>query len=365
MPMSEREGRQPAPQQADRGAPVTLKTLAERAGVSVAVVSAVINDSPYVRMSAATRDRVRAEIERAGYIPNQAARSLRMRRTTTIAVVLPVLHNPIFRPALDGIYAEAGRQGYAIMLGEAHHLAAGSRLMERVVAHGGVDGLLLRTTSSLPERTIERLLAARTPMVTLEPHVDGSVASVAIDEAAGIALVTQHLLEHGHRQVGFFGGDPGYRGTLLRTAAYRDTMRAGGLQVVDDDIWWGPQEPTLAYGPARAFLDRQRHLTAIVCNNVTTAFGVAAAAHDLGIPVPGQLSLAAFHDVPDADVARPAITAVRMPMRELGEHGVRQLLSAIAGEPLVDVIVPVAPVLISRGSVAPPAGEAAPGRRPG
>lgn len=337
----------------DAGAerPVTLRVLAERAGVSVAVVSAVINDSPHVRMSAATRARVVAEIERASYVPNQAARSLRLQRSTTIAVVLPALHNPIFQPALEGIYQEAERHGYVIMLGEAHHLASGSRLMERVVARGGVDGLLVRTTSSLPESTIAHVQSARTPMISLEPHPDGLVPSVAIDEAAGITAAVRHLLDRGHRRIGFYGGEPGYRGSIVRTGAFRAVVRGAGLTVDEDAIQLGPQEPIAAYEPARRFLERRRDLTALVCNNVTTAFGVSAAAHDLGIDIPRDLSLVAFHDVPDAEVARPAISTVRMPMRQLGERGVRALLRAVAGGTVADEVVDLEPELLDRGSV--------------
>lgn len=336
------------------GRPVTLRVLAERAGVSVAVVSAVLNDSPYVRMSPATRERVLAEIERAAYVPNQAARSLRLQRSRTIAVVLPALHNPIFQPALTGIYEEAQRRGYAIMLGEAQHLASGSQLMERVVARGGVDGLLVRTTSSLREEALAHVLAARTPVVSLEPHPDGLVPSVAIDEAAGVATATRHLLAHGHRRIGLYGGEPGYRGTQVRTGAFRAALHDAGVPVDDDAVEPGPQEPTEAYAPARRFLERRRDLTGVVCNNVTTAFAVSAAAHDLGIAVPRELSLVAFHDVPDAEVLRPAITAVRMPMRALGEAGVRALLRAVDGHPVTDELVEGEPELVERASVAPP-----------
>lgn len=332
---------------------MTLRTLAARAGVSVAVVSAVINDSPHVRMSQATRDRVLREIERAGYVPNQAARSLRLRRSKTLAVVLPALQNPIFGPALEGIYGEAERQGYVIMLGEAQHLAAGSGLMERVVARGGADGLLVRATSSLRASTLRRILGSRTPVVSLEPHPD--VRSVTVDDAAGVRLATRHLVEAGHRRVAFFGGDPDYRGTSTRAGAFRATLAAAGVPVGESDVRLAPQEPTRAYGPARELLRARPELTAVVCNNVTTAFGVAAAAYDLGIRVPTDLSLVAFHDVPDAAAFRPAITAVRMPMRELGERGVLALLAAVAGEAVEDTVVPEPPLLVERGSVAPPA----------
>lgn len=337
-----------------RKRPVTLRVLAERAGVSVAVVSAVINDSPYVRMSPATRARVVAEIERAGYVPNQAARSLRLQRSMTIAVVLPALHHPIFQPALEGIYEEAERHGYVIMLGEAHHLASGSGLMERVVARGGVDGLLVRTTSSLLDSTIAHVQAAGTPMLSLEQHPGGIVPSVAIDEAAGISTATTHLVRLGHRRLGFYGGETGYRGTRVRTEAFRRTLADAGLAVDEHAVRLGPQEPWEAYEPVRRFLEERRDLTALVCNNVTTALAVSAAAHDLGIDVPGELSVIAFHDIPDAAMARPAISAVRMPMRELGEHGVLALLRMVAGGSIEDEVIDVAPELIDRGSAAPP-----------
>lgn len=341
----------------DEGAPnpavATLRTIADRTGVSVALVSAVINDSPHVRMSESTRARVVEEIRRSDYVPNQAARSLRLRRSKTLGVVLPALHNPIFRPALDGMYAQAEKHGYVIVLAEAQQLASGSGLMDRVVAHGGMDGLLVRTTARLRDTTLSRLLKAGTPMVALEKHPE--INSVRIDEGAGVALATSHLVHHGHRRVGFFGGDADYVGTQLRAGAFRRTMRAAGLDVEAATVHFGPQEPVSAYPAARRFLAQQPELTGLVCNNVSTAFGVSAAAADLGIGIPEDLSLVAFHDVPEAGIARPALTTVRMPMRELGEAGMSTLLAVIAGDDVPQAAqIDVAPELVERGSVARP-----------
>ncbi|RIQ37815.1 LacI family DNA-binding transcriptional regulator [Jiangella rhizosphaerae] len=330
---------------------VTLKDLAERAGVSVSLVSAVLNDNKHVRMSEKTRERVLAEIRKANYVPNHAARSLRLSRTNLLAVIIPEISRPIFEPLLRGIYAGAEEFGYAVLLGDAAQLVSGSQLVERILGQGQVDGTIVRHSATLDQRIITELSRRQAPLLVLD-HVDlPGFHWVALDETEGAAVGVRHLIELGHRDIAFLGGVAEFSGTKRRLAGFRQAMTDAGLEVREDWIMFCVQDPEAGYRLAAEFLSRDSLPSAIFVNNIVTARGVVAAAGDLGVRVPDDLSLVAFHDVPFADVERPAITTVAMPMHKLGLEGIRMFERLRQGEKVEPLMITdPAPRLIVRAS---------------
>lgn len=330
---------------------VTLKDLAERAGVSVSLVSAVLNDNKHVRMSEQTRQRVLAEIKKANYVPNHAARSLRLSRTHLLAVVIPEISRPVFEPLLRGIYAGAEEFGYAVLLGDAAQLVSGSQLVERILGQGQVDGTIVRHSATLDQRIITELSRRQAPLLVLDQVDLPGYNWVSLDETAGAAMGVRHLIELGHRDIAFLGGVAEFSGTRRRLAGFRQAMTEAGLQVRDDWISHGVQDPEDGYLLATELLARDHLPSAIFVNNIVTARGVVAAAADLGIRVPEDLSLVAFHDVPFADFDRPAITTVAMPMDKLGLEGIRMFERLRRGEQVAPLtITDPPPQLVLRSS---------------
>lgn len=337
---------------------VTLKMLAERAGTSVSVVSAVINDSPHVRMSADTRERVLAEIKKANYVPNHAARSLRLARTQLLAVIIPSISRPVFEPLLDGIYAGAEESGDVVLLGDAGNLVSGSQLVERILGQGQVDGTLVRHSATLDGAIVDDLAARGAPLVVLDEVPDDRFTWVSLDEPLGCRVVTQHLLDLGHREIAFIGGVEAFSGTKRRLQGFSDAMRDAGCRVRDEWVIFGPQLAEPGYEAMSSLIASGPIPTAVVANNIVTGRGIASAALDAGIRIPQDLSIAAFHDLPGADVDRPALTTVSMPMRELGLAGVRMFNRLRAGESVESrMITDPPPRLIDRGSTAPLTGR--------
>lgn len=332
---------------------VTLKTLAKRAGTSVSVVSAILNDSPHVRMSAQTRERVLAEINKANYVPNHAARSLRLAKTQLLAVIIPSISRPVFEALLDGIYAGAEESGDVVLLGDAGRMVSGSDLLERILGQGQVDGTLVRHSATLDGAVIDELASRGAPLVVLDEVSGNRLNWVSLDEPLGCRIATQHLLDLGHREIAFIGGVESFSGTKRRLQGFSAAMRDAGCHVREEWVISGPQVAAQGYSSMAELIRGGSLPTAIVANNIVTGRGIAAAALDAGMQIPGDLSIAAFHDLPDADIDRPALTTVAMPMRELGLAGVRMFDRLRAGATVEShLITAPAPRLIDRGSTA-------------
>lgn len=345
----------------------TLREVADKAGVSMPVVSAYLRGSKTVRMSEDTRRRVAAAIDEVGYVPNLAARSLRTSRTNVIAVVVPKLDNPALAEMLRGIYDAAQELGYVVMLGDAARLTSGSQMLEHLLAHGTVDGVIVRRSSSLDTRVLADMAERGLPVLFLDDESLHDFTWLALDDAAGIRLATSHLIDLGHVQIDFLGGldpIPAAEFTRIRYEGYVAALKERGL-APRPPIMSGqaPEDGYEAFSSLvapRVAHRRKDAPTALVVNNVTTATGVLAAAYDAGISVPGELSVVGYLDTAAASMARPRLTTVRMPMYELGHRGVAALSEIVKGEHVRSaVLADIAPTLIRRDSTAPPAGHTA------
>lgn len=333
----------------------TLRDVARHAGVSVSVVSAVINDSPHVRMSHSTRNRVLETIRELRYVPNHAARTLRMSRSGVAAVVVPEMSNPIFEEMVRGIHEAAESAGYVVLLGDAGWVQPDSDLLARLTGQGRVDGFLIRPSGTLNDEMIDQLAARGVPLVLLDGRRGGRKGSVALDDAAGTYAATTHLIELGHRDIGYLGGGTVGYANRRRETGYRTALRDSGIRRRHDWTHRLGFEPARGAQALRALMETDKRPTAAVVNNVTTALGVLAAAHDLGLAIPGDLSVVAIQDVPTAEYQRPALTCVRMPMYQLGYQGMEMLVRVLGGAPGQDTVITAPPPeLVVRDSTAPP-----------
>ena len=330
---------------------VTLKEIAERAGVSVSLVSGVINDSPYVRMTGATKQKVLDIIEETGYVPNHSARSLKFSRTDVLAVIIPHISDPIFAGLLAGVYAGAEKHGYIVMLGDARELVSGSKLLERIIGQGQVDGTLIRHSATLSSEVVRQLAKRRAPVVLMDVSETKDLPWVGLDERKGTARAARHLLSLGHQRIGFLGGQREYPGTQRRIEGVRRELDQAGLPLEEKHIWFGNQEPIAGYATMQRLLDSGDLPTGLIVNNVTTATGVLAAAADAGLRVPDDLSLVAYLDYPAAALVRPAITAVDQPLFDLGYQSVELFERIRRGEQCESyTIQSPAPRLIKRST---------------
>ncbi|WP_165547275.1 LacI family DNA-binding transcriptional regulator [Kribbella sindirgiensis] len=324
----------------------TQRDIARTAGVSVAVVSAVLNGTTHTRMSEATRARVLQAMENLDYQPNQAARSLRLNRTGMIALILHKLDNPVYADLLRGVYGAASEHGGTVLLGDAETMRSSSQFVTRLLSQGTVDGILIRDDQLYDDDVMAELRSHPKPILSLD-H-DQHHPWVGIDDRRAGEIATRFLLNLRHRRIAFIGGAPGHA-FQQRYLGYQHEMQQAGLEPAPH-LATGFGEQAGADGLRQA-LQLPAAPTALVVNNIMSAVGVLAAAHDLGIAVPDQLSVVGIHDVALMQHLRPAVTAVRMPMYELGQAGVHALYDLMAGNPHTSgTITTPEPELIIRDS---------------
>lgn len=337
--------------------------------MSVSTVSNVLNERPH-RMRPATRRRVDRAIARLRYRPSRAARQLRTGHARTIALVVPSVANPYWGTLAVYLEKAAMRHGYQVVLCNTER----DRRRERAYVAGlwqdGIRDIILG--SSLPSLAHIADFMARGLMVVafgLHPGADGiePAATISVDNHYGAVLATRHLLDLGHRRIAFLSDLPRVTSRLERMRGYRDAMATAGLpanpMLVRARGSAGGSDAGGADGgrtAARRLLSCRPRPTAIVAGNDLCALGTLAAAHELGLSVPDDLSVVGFDDIALARVVTPPLTTVRQPAQTVARMAVEQLLAAPHRTGGVTLVV--RPRLIARSSTARPAN--APARRP-
>ncbi|MEW2246359.1 LacI family DNA-binding transcriptional regulator [Streptomyces sp. NPDC006975] len=323
--------------------PPTIRDVAERAKVSKSLVSLVLRGSDQVRPE--KRDAVLRAARELGYRPNAAARTLSERRSRTVGVLLNDLRNPWFVELLDGLNSLLHAAGLRMLLADARlGRRAGHELAEPFLDLGA-DGLVV--VGTLPDPAALAPVAERLPVVVAgarEPVLPG-VDVVANDDAEGARLVTEHLIGLGHRRVAHVGGH-GAVGELRRRG-YETAMRERGLEPVVAD---GDLTEEGGYRATVRLLSRPQRPTAVFAVNDMTAVGVLSAAGELGLSVPGDVSVAGYDNTSIARLRHVWLTTVDNASHEVGRRAARCLLERLDGESGPGRVHLTAPTLEIRGT---------------
>jgi DNA-binding LacI/PurR family transcriptional regulator len=326
-----------------------MSDVAKLAGVSHQTVSRVINGSRHVR--AETRQRVVAAMEQLDYRPNSVARALVTGRSNTLGVVS--FDTTLYGPAstLLGIERAAHEAGYFIIIASLKALdrASVSDAIERLRIHG-VDGILVIA----PQQDAADALVhvdGTMPLVAVEAGPTEVLPVVTVDQFAGAARATQHLLDLGHASVWHIAGPEDWLEARQRLEGWRSTLAAAGAR---------PPPPLVGDWSARAGyylgqrLSRDPAVTAVFVANDQMALVVLRALHEAGREVPREVSVVGFDDVPEAPYFSPPLTTVRQDFDEIGSRSLRLLVRMIASEQPTPTVRPVRPELIIRASTSAP-----------
>lgn len=305
-----------------RGA--TRDDVARLAGVSSAVVSYVVNNGPRP-VAEATRARVLDAIDKLGYRPNAAARSLIMGRSDLVGLIVPDVRNPYFAALAQAVEVEARAAGVNLVLaqGSTGHLAA---LMESLSGHL-VAGII---TAAVPEgAALEVVLRNKITMVRLSlvpPDVD--ITSVLPDFYGGARAAVSHLVEvHGHRRIALISGSDtptDHRVLDDRERAWRDVLAASGLPT--DAIVRVNWSLTAGRAAAAKLLEDFPDCTAVFTMSDQQGIGLIAGLHELGKSIPGDIAITSFDGSPEAEFTYPPLTTASVPMAAMAKAAVKQLL---------------------------------------
>ncbi|MFB9468043.1 LacI family DNA-binding transcriptional regulator [Nonomuraea salmonea] len=329
---------------------VTIRDVAEHAGVSVATVSKVLNDRYGV--AAATVDRVREVIAELGYESSLVARSLRNQRTNVIGVLVWDIE-PFSAELLKGAARAIRGTDYELVVYAGGGKGSGRLGWERRylsrLSGTLIDGAVLVTPTVLD-------VDGGTPVVAVDPHSGReTVPTVDADNLQGGRLATEHLIALGHRRIGFLGRPPrDLESGPLREEGYRSALAEAGLPPDPALIRVAGYDETDARNTVRELLTLPDPPTAIFAANDVSAISTIEVATSMGLRVPDDLSVIGFDNVPESMMSDPPLTTVEQPIQQMGLIAVEMLLDLLAGRDPAQRHVRLPTRLVPRSSCAPP-----------
>ncbi|MCY0895032.1 MAG: LacI family DNA-binding transcriptional regulator [Alicyclobacillaceae bacterium] len=313
---------------------VTVYDIAREAEVSVSTVSRVLNGTAPVKAS--TRQKVLALIEKYQFQPNGLARSLLKKVTGTIGIVIPDINNPFFPEVFTGAENALREKGYTFFLCTTHGNFEYESQYLALLREKQVDGILFLggriNQRHCPPDLAQELedLNRRIPIVLVNGDLPGSsFHRVFIDEHRGAELATQHLIDLGHRHIGFIGGEPEITATTEKIAAFEQTLAVNGLSSRPEWMLLGDFSIGCGMRRMEELLALPERPTAVFCVNDFVSVGVIKTAFDHGLRIPADIAVVGFDDTVLAASTTPELTTISQRSKELGETSVRVLLQLI------------------------------------
>lgn len=320
----------------------TIRDIARMAGVSRSTVSLAINDSPLI--NANTKAEVLALIEKVGYRPNQAARSLVRRGTCTIGVILPKLDNVIadayFSESLSGILDTAAGRGFHLLVEVASDAFKAEEKGLKLFRQGYVDGILCVGCLTTDDY-LARLFDAGCPVVLVNSCLSSVPHVIAANRDASAAAV-KHLHALGHTRIAHIKASEFVTTSIHRTEGYMSGMRDLGLECSPDLMAYGYFDQKSGYQATQWLLGLPKRPTAIFTTNDMMAIGALEAAAEVGLHVPEDLAVFGGDDIPLASYVRPPLSTFRQSMHEIGGIATEALFQQIDGKtPAPSHVIPM------------------------
>jgi LacI family transcriptional regulator len=320
---------------------LTLEDIGRLAGVSRSTVSRVINDHPSVR--ADVRERVQEVIQRTGYTPNAAARSLVSGRSGVIGLAIPsrvheLFEDPYFARLIQGISSAANRSGNTLSLFLFQTEEEESRLYPRVVTSGVLDGLII-TATRMGDPLLNRMPLDAIPIVMIgRPDVEG-VSYVDVDNRGGAATAAAHLCGLGYERIGMIGAPVSTAAGVDRLNGFVEGLARHERALHPDLRVDGDFSERSGFEAMTQLLSRRPD--AVFVASDTMAAGALRALLEAGLDVPRDIALVSFDGLPASERAVPAITTIKQPVTKSAERAVRMLNDLVSGReqrPVVDIM---------------------------
>jgi len=305
---------------------ITIKDVAREAGVSHMTVSRVINKK--TNISEKTRFRVLEAIRKLGYKPNTIARSLVMKKTRLIGMIVPDINNPFFSAMVRGTEKVTHENDYNTILGDTEGSVRNEASYLDLMVQRMVDGVVL----AAPRMDDAQLIQYREliPLVVIDRHIENTgITHVWANNVEGARRGMEHLIGLGHRRIGFISGPVNVQVSLMREEGYRKALETRGISFDPDLVIRGDFLFEGGYKSLDKFLGLSSPPTGVFCSNDIMALGLLKRAKERGVNVPGDLSIVGFDNIELSSLISPPLTTVHHPIIEMGKTGVRLLLNRI------------------------------------
>lgn len=308
---------------------ITLKMVAERAGVSVNTASRAINNK--LDINEETKKRVLKVAQELGYVRNATAVALRTKKTGTIGVVIADNRNPFYAEVLNGIEEAAREKNYHIILVNTQRDYQKEEEAINLLLAKRVDGLLIAPVQDRDD-DIRNLIMANFPFVIVGRDFENiEMDAVYNDEIKGGFLVTEYLFTKGHKRIAFINGFLHKSPAQGRLEGYKKALKKYGIPLDDALVSVGDIDVENGYERTKQMMKENIDFTAIFAYNDMMAFGAMQAIKEKGLRIPEDIGLAGYDDISFSSLMNPSLTTIRLKKQDLGIESVELLLSRING----------------------------------
>jgi len=325
----------------NRRKPATLSDVAATIGVAPMTVSRVINGNGYV--SEETREKVLEAVKKMNYRRNGLARNLKRQRTDTVGLVIGDISNPFSTELANAVRETLSFKGYNLFICISEHSAKEDiAAFESLVDHN-VDGIIVATRSNHEgDERLSEIADSGVPIVVVgRDFKHDSVDAISADNFNGGFEATQHLIDLGHKRIGFIGAAFENRSRLKRLQGYLAALTKHGISIDERLITGRKGSPNdipgysteaIGYEGMKRLLSLPKRPTAVFARNDFTAVGAISAVKEAGLSIPRDIAIVGFDDTPLALHTNPSLTTVRQPMKLQGQMAAEMLLSRISGD---------------------------------
>jgi LacI family transcriptional regulator len=310
----------------------TQADVARLAEVSQAMVSYVVNNIPSISISAGTRARVLDAVKTLGYVPDSAARSLKTRKSSTVAGIIPDITNPFYPAFQRGIQDIAEARGYDLITCNTDGIADREHKFLRLAHQGRVDGFVA-VFFHLTANDLQPLLERGIAIVRLEPGRKNvgrlPLDNIYVDNVAAARTATSYLIERGHRTIGMLAGQKGPQHARVR--GYKQALAESGITLDNALIQGSGFQHDNGYQGMRELIDQSPRPTAVFAANDLLAMGALSALRDAGLRVPGDVAIVGVDDIPAAALINPPLTTISQFPHQLGRRAAEMLFERLEG----------------------------------
>ncbi|QUI24028.1 LacI family DNA-binding transcriptional regulator [Vallitalea pronyensis] len=310
---------------------ITIKDIAEKANVSVATVSRVVNNKSK-GVGEDTRKRILELVEEYNYQPSAVARGLVTKKSKIIGLIIPDLTNPFYPKMAKGIEDEASKHGYNIILCDGNNSMDKEAAYLDFLGEHYVCGIIYNNFKNISDTILNKILKSSLPLVFIDskPEIKGCKC-VYLDNHKAMYDMIEYLIHNGHRRIGFMTGPLDSYSINERYKGYLKALEDNGIAIDSDLVVQGEYAIKDGYDAMERLLETGTDMTAVACCNDLMAIGAMEKIEELGMCVPEDISVVGFDNIEMTRLVRPKLTTVAQPIYDMGREAARMIINIIEG----------------------------------